>query len=120
LYSADATPFYLINFLGLLPHSPIVKKMASSKVLDGGGNGLESSVHLLMGFTILHEESLCLIAKGLIPSSSHAFIANKHIVETFPSFFGGGEMLDMWQVVTSWKFFKFWDVKINKIGTLIS
>jgi hypothetical protein len=78
---------------------PLVINMASSKVLEGGGNGLEPLVHLLMVFTILHEESLRLIGKGLISCSSHAFIANKHIEEAFPSFLGGGEMLDMRQVL---------------------
>jgi hypothetical protein len=52
-----------------------------------------------MVLTILHKESLHLIAKGHISCSLHALIANKHIEETLPSFFGGGEMLDMWQVL---------------------
>jgi hypothetical protein len=73
--------------------------MASSKVLEGGGNGLEPSVHLLMVLIILHKESLHLNSKGLISCSLHAIIASTHIGEAFPSFFGGGEMLDMWQVL---------------------
>jgi hypothetical protein len=58
-----------------------------------------------MVLTILHKESLRLILKGHISCSLHALITNKYIGEALPSFFGGGEVLDVraspW---TQWQF----------------
>jgi hypothetical protein len=52
-----------------------------------------------MVLTIHHKESLHWILEGYISCSLHAFIANKDIGEPLPSFFGGGEVLDVRQVL---------------------